>query len=214
MNERIENEAEVRDAKDELLVQLGQWMGRREAFGLMAGRCSAADIEILCRIREEKLYASVNCTWDEFCARHLHVTRRTVDREIGHLREFGPAFFTIRQLTHVQVKDYHCIAPYVTEQGVNVDGKVVALLPENSAPLAAAVEELVKRGGSGKRAAAPAAFDIVLKRCQAAGRALRSYGEKLNVEQRDALVKEAIEIRNAAEALGARFIDVRLEIRP
>ena len=93
-------------------------MGRREAFGLIAGRCSAADIEILRRVNDEKVYAAMNCTWAEFCTRHLHVARRTVDYEIGLLREFGPAFFTVRQLTYVTVKDFKGIAPNVIEQGV------------------------------------------------------------------------------------------------
>jgi len=35
---------------------LGQWMGRREALGAMAGRCSAAEIECQRRIHNEKLY--------------------------------------------------------------------------------------------------------------------------------------------------------------
>jgi len=203
MNELVEREVLAPAAADALSVQLGQWMGRREAFGLMAGRCSAADIEILRRIREDKLYASMNCTWDEFCARHLHVARRTVDKEIARLHDFGPAYFTIRQLTHIRAKDYQAIAPHVTEHGVNVDGALVALLPENSEPLAAAVEELLQRNSSGKREAAPASFDALMKRCQNTGRALRSFQERLDEKQRDALVAEATEIRNAAAALGA-----------
>jgi hypothetical protein len=42
------------------------------------------------------------------------------------------------------VKDYRAIAPYITEKGVHVNGTVVALLPENSEPLAAAVETLIE----------------------------------------------------------------------
>ena len=215
MNELIVNDAPVLDGADAQSIELWQWMGRREAFSLIAGRCSAADIEIIRRIKEEKLYARMNCSWSEFCARHLHVARRTVDKEIAYLHAFGPAFFTIRQLTHVRIKDYRAIAEHITEQGVNLDGNVVALLPENSQPLAAAVEELVRRSGNPRREAAPAPakFDDLLKRCQATGLALHSFAAQLDAEQKSALVKELVDIRNAGEALGARFVDVRLEMR-
>jgi hypothetical protein len=200
-------------ATDPRALQLGQWMGRREAFGLMAGRCSAADIEILRRVREEKQYALMNCSWGEFCSRHLHVARRTVDREIGHLSEFGPAFFSIRQLTHIGVKEYRTIAPQITEQGVNMDGNLVALLPENSELLNAAVERLLQGSGSRDPDAVVTKFDAVLKRCKAAGRSLRALDEPLDAAQIRALVKELVEIRNAGEVLGARYIEVNLGLR-
>jgi hypothetical protein len=92
MKKTVEEDGGVPALTDAQGILLGQWMGRREAFGLIAGRCSAADIEILRRMKEEKLYATLDCTWDEFCTRHLHVSRRTVDTEIAYLREFGPAF--------------------------------------------------------------------------------------------------------------------------
>jgi hypothetical protein len=201
MNETIEENTGT-PASDAQGILLGQWMGRREAFGLIAGRCSAADIEILRRMKDEKLYVTLDCTWDEFCTRHLHVARRTVDMEIAYLREFGAAFFTIRQLTHVSVKDYRAIAPDITEQGVNVNGTVVALLPENSEPLTAAVEALLSRSASQECAAKPESFNVLLKRCKAAARALSSYKEWLNERQKAALAAEAIKIHAATEALG------------
>jgi hypothetical protein len=202
MKKTVEEDTGALALTDAQGILLGQWMGRREAFGLIAGRCSAADIGILRRMKEEKLYATLDCTWDEFCTRHLHVARRTVDMEIAYLREFGPAFFTIRQLTHVSVKDYRSIAPYITEQGVHVNGTVVALLPENSEPLAAAVEVLLKGSANEECAAKPESFDTLLKRCQAAARALCSYQKRLDERQKAALTAEAIKIRAAAEALG------------
>ena len=90
--------------------QLGQWLGRREAFSLIAGRCSAAEIEIVRHIRDARLYQDLNCNWDECCTRHLHASRRSVERELGYLRKYGPAFFTVRQLTHITVKEYQSIA--------------------------------------------------------------------------------------------------------
>jgi hypothetical protein len=81
---------------DLLSLDLGRWMGRREAFGLMAGRCSAADAENLRRIRDEKLYKRLKCTWAEYCMRHLNVERRSVDRLSDIFRNSVRPFSTSR----------------------------------------------------------------------------------------------------------------------
>src|SRR5262249_13199135 len=71
MNELIEDVS--RDAQElqtdvlRRMVELGNWMGRREAFGLMAGRCSAADAECLRRMRDDRSYRDLNCSWEDFC---------------------------------------------------------------------------------------------------------------------------------------------------
>ena len=62
-------------------LDLGKWLGRREAFGLIAGRCSAAEVEVMSRIREQKLYLEYGCDWDGFCTQQLHASRRHVDCE-------------------------------------------------------------------------------------------------------------------------------------
>jgi len=40
------------------VYELGQWMGRKQAFSLVAGKTAAADVECLRHIREKKLYAA------------------------------------------------------------------------------------------------------------------------------------------------------------
>jgi hypothetical protein len=52
-----------------------------------------------------------------------------------------------------------------------------------------------------------------LKTCQATVRALQSFRETLDGKQKEALACQAVAIRNAAAALGAEFIDVRLDLR-
>lgn len=179
-------------------VDLGRWMGRHDAFGLIAGRCTAADIESLRRIRDGKLYTPLKCTWEEFCVRHIGVSRRTVDTDIQYLREWGPAFFTIRQLTHVRVRDYESVAPAIKEDALTVDGEVIKLLPENSEPLTAGVMKLVQRHRESK-AAAP--FDTLLKRCRATTKALAAFEQTLDNEQKLALASEVAQLCSAGEAL-------------
>lgn len=203
MNEVI-NKSAGEQAADAGATSLAQWMGRREAFSLVAGRCSAADIEIIRRIREEKLYAIHNCNWDEFCTRHLRVSRRTVDREVAHLREFGPAFFTVRQLTHIAPDDYRKIAPHVNADGITVDGALVPLDPRHGESLTAAVERLLEESGASRAGAAAGSFDSILKRCRSAARAFDSFQGALDEDQMRELTRVVADLRNAAANLGAR----------
>lgn len=183
-------------------IELGKWMGRREAFGLIAGRCSAAEVESLRRIHDDRLYEGLHCTWDEFCARNLGVAPRTVERDLANLRRFGPAFFTLRQLTRVSVREYQAIAPQVSEDGVRVNGAVVALLPENSEALAGAVKTLLE----GKApAAAPEArpdFDAALRRFRSAIQGLRAFAGDLDTSQMRSLARELSDALSAADACG------------
>ena len=154
-------------------LELGRWMGRREAFALIAGRCSAADVESLQRLRDEKLYKLLCRSWDEFCEKKLKVCRRQADRLIGQLKEFGPQYFHIAQMTHVTVEEYRAIAPHVTEEGLRWDGAAIALLPENSAQIAEGVKELLKRERpAGEKGSAGSA---VMKRFASAVEALCAY---------------------------------------
>ena len=186
-------------------TELGRWIGRREAFGLVAGRCSAADIEILRRLREEKRYLSKSPTWEEFCKSHLGVSRRSADREIAYLREFGPNFFTIRQLTHVTVDEYRQIADRITEVGVQVDGALVPIDAQDPQPIADAVEKLLRQCGTKPIEAAP--FDTLLRRCRGTVQSLRGFAGELNGDQTADLAAAVMEIRSAAAQLGVRVWD-------
>ncbi|HXB72098.1 MAG TPA: hypothetical protein VNY05_27930 [Candidatus Acidoferrales bacterium] len=210
MDELVKREKPKPVAVEPAGFNLGQWMGRREAFGLMAGRCSAADVEIVRRIRDEKLYESLDCNWDEFCTRHLHAARRGVEREMGYLRKYGPAFFTVRQLTRISVKDYQSIAGHITEQGVNLDGAVIALHSENTGQVADAVEELLERSGPiTSKPAEPVPFDALLKRCRTVVEQLQAFDGRLEADQRLALGRAVADIRTAAGGLGAVIWDRR-----
>lgn len=129
----------------ERALLLGRWLGRREAFGALAGRCSAADIECLRQIRDQQLFKDRHRNWDEFCKKELHVTRRTIEKEIGYLEEFGPQFFQLAQLTRISPAQYRAIRQHIETDGVHIDGRVVALLEGNAEEISAAVGELRRR---------------------------------------------------------------------
>jgi hypothetical protein len=186
-------------------------MGRREAFGLVAGRCAAADIETLRQIREQKLYKQLGHSWAECCTLDLHVARRSVDRDIGYLEEFGPEFFHVRQMTHISPKDYRAIASHITQEGVHLNGTAVALLPENSPQVSAAVAELLKRIEPKEHSPAvvSVSFDAALKRCHTVTAMLEAMPETLDVHQKSDLAGAIGELRKAAAGLGVLVFDRR-----
>jgi len=123
-------------------LHLGMLLGRRQAFSLIAGRCSAADAACLREIRNQKSYRSLKLGWKEFCSQHLGMSQVHANRLIGYLDEFGPEYFDLAQLTGISPDEYRAIAPAVKNQAVHYNGQVIALLPENTEKLTAAVSEL------------------------------------------------------------------------
>jgi len=123
--------------------ELFRWLGRRDAFSLMAGRCSAADVQCLKRIRDGKLYLGYATDWPEFCERFLHMSKSNANRLIALRDELGDAYFYIAQVTGISLKEYRTlIAPAVSEDGIRFEREVIPLIPENSKRVAETVSHL------------------------------------------------------------------------
>jgi len=121
---------------------VGTSMGRRQAFSLVAGRCSAPDAEILFEIREQKLFRTMEQTWEGFSAKRLGMSRSCVDRVIRQFKELGPDFSKLSCFTRIEPAEYRPTAAAVTANGLACGGEVIALEPENAPKLAEAVETL------------------------------------------------------------------------
>jgi hypothetical protein len=144
---------------DSDMLGLGTLLGRRQAFGLIAARCSAADAASLREIREQKSYRFLAKGWVEFCDRHLGMSHTHANRIIGYLEEFGPAYFELAQFTGISPATYRTIAPAIQDHAVHHDGQVIALLPENTERLSHAVEQL-RRAAAAQSAPGPPADRI------------------------------------------------------
>ena len=120
----------------------GSWLGRKQAFSSMAGRCSAADAHCIRNLREEKAYKSFGMTWDEFCPKRMGMSRSMADRTIRLLEEFGESYFYLNGLTPISPEDYRLIAGAVSGEGVTLGDKLIPLAPQNAVELSAAVENL------------------------------------------------------------------------
>lgn len=132
--------------RDEVL-ELGTWMGRKQAFASLAGSCSAADAECLRQMRCHKRYRTLGLSWDQFCKQRLGIARPTADKIIKRLEEFGPQYFRLAQATGISPDEYRRIAGSVGENGLSHAGELIPITAEETPRLIAAVEELRQQAG-------------------------------------------------------------------
>jgi hypothetical protein len=135
------------------LLDLGRSLGESHAFGVVAGRCTAAQAAGLLRLREGKAYLQCAPNWDSFCDRFLKMCRSEADKFIRLWEEFGPGYFELAQLTRISADTYRAIAPSVQDGALVHNGEPIELNPENSRKVAAAIAE-VRRALPTKKAAA------------------------------------------------------------
>ena len=126
---------------DEML-DLGVVLGQNQAFGFLAGRCSAAQAESIRRLRNEKLYKRVTEHWKAFCPQYLKMSGTQADTIIRLWEEFGAGYFEVAQLTRVSPETYRALEPAVNQGVLNLNGEQIELTVENSHKVAAAVSEL------------------------------------------------------------------------
>ena len=127
---------------DAVMLELGMALGQTHAFGLVAGRCSAAQAQGLRRLREEKLFKRCTEKWEDFCPRYLKMSRSEADRTIKLWEEFGPAYFELSQLTRVSPETFRAIAPAIQDGALHYNGEAIELNSENARKVATAVAEL------------------------------------------------------------------------
>src|SRR5215467_9943319 len=129
----MENQLEILDPQSEVdeMYDLGQWMGRKQALGLVASRAASANIECLRQIREKKLYRAKGVDWTEFCQQHLGVTRSYADRLIRQLESLGSNYLQLSQIVRISPADYRRISAAVSDEGIEFEGEKIAISPEN-----------------------------------------------------------------------------------
>ena len=127
---------------EEQVLELGIMLGQRRAFGMVAGRCSAAQAECLRKIRDEKTYLKFAPNWAEFCERHLKLSKRTADRAIALLKKYGTLYFETAALTGITPAEFERIGHAIQQDGIHVGRDVIALIPENAARAVDAIARL------------------------------------------------------------------------
>jgi hypothetical protein len=112
-------------------LDMGAWIGRLQAFGIVANKCSAAQALSLKRIKESADYKKLGLTWDGLCERYLAISSRQADRLIEQYDEFGEAYFRLSNLACISPENYRQFSPSVTGNCIEIDGEKVAIVPEN-----------------------------------------------------------------------------------
>jgi hypothetical protein len=195
----MENDMETcNEQSSDDLYELGQWMGRKQAFSLICGKTAAADVECLRNIRERKLYSAKGVDWTEFCKQYVGITRAYADRLIRQLEDFGPNYFNLSQIVRISADVYRKIAPAIGDDGIAFGEETIAICPENSEKLVEAITEL--------RAAIPA--KEVETGAAAARRRLQAGIVALNQAVKSGLTEP--ERQALAQTVSAGLIDLNL----
>ena len=147
---------------DEVL-DLGMLLGQNQAFGFLAGRCSAAQAEGIRRLRNEKLYKRVTEDWKAFCPQYLKMSGTQADYIIRLWEEFGAGYFEVAQLTRVSPETYRALEPTVNEGVLSLNGERIELTVQNSRKVAAAVSE-IRRSLPSKKAEPELGVDERIRR--------------------------------------------------
>jgi hypothetical protein len=124
------------------VLELGVALGQSHTFGLVAGRCSAAQALAIRRLREEKLFKQCCDRWEDFCPNYLNMCRAEADRIIRLLEEFGPSYFELSQVIRISAETFRAIAPAVSDGVLLHKGEAIPINGENARKVAAAVVEI------------------------------------------------------------------------
>ncbi len=123
-------------------IDAGAWVGRQQAFAVIANRCSAAQALCLKQVRETRLYEKLELTWEEFCKEYAGISRSQADKIIQQHEEFGEAYFRLSEIARMSPETYRQIAGQVSNEGLDIDGRKLALTPENAPKIRAAIQSL------------------------------------------------------------------------
>lgn len=120
-------------------VELGTWLGRGRAFGLVANMSMAAQAQCLRNIHESESYKPLDVTWEQFCMEYVGLPRRRVDEIIASLEEFGETYFRLSEIVRIAPDAYRQIAQKVVEGSIEIGGELVPIVAENAGRIRSAV---------------------------------------------------------------------------
>jgi len=142
-------------------IDAGAWVGRQQAFAVIANQCSAAQALCLKEVREVRLFEKLELTWEEFCKEYAGISRENADRLIRQHEEFGDAYFRLSEIARISPETYRQIAGQVSDEGLEFDGGKLALIPENGPKIRAAIQTLRTQLKQAREASQPAVPGIV-----------------------------------------------------
>ena len=142
-------------------IEAGAWVGRQQAFAVIANKCSAAQALCLKQVRESQVFEKLGLSWEEFCKEYAGISRVQAERLIQQHEEFGDAYFRLSEIARISPETYRQIAGQVSDEGLEFDGGKLALIPENGPKIRAAIQTLRTQLKQAREASQPAVHGIV-----------------------------------------------------
>lgn len=123
-------------------VDIGAWVGRQQAFAVIATKCSSAQAQSLKQVKESRSFEKLGLTWKDFCTQYAGISRVHADRVIQQYQEFGEAYFRLSEIARISPETYRQIAPQLSGDVIEIDGEQLALTSENAPKIRAAIQTL------------------------------------------------------------------------
>jgi hypothetical protein len=121
-------------------IELGAWLGRGQAFGVVANGSTAAQAECLRQIHESGSYKQTGLNWEDFCQEYVGLPRQRVEAIIKNLEEFGKTFFDLSNIVRISPEAYRRVAANIKDQSIKIGADLVPIVPENAARIRRAVQ--------------------------------------------------------------------------
>jgi hypothetical protein len=123
-------------------LEAGAYVGRQQAFAVIANQCSAAQAQALKLIRESRAYEDLDLTWDEFCPKYFGFHRTHADHLIRQHKAFGEAFFKLAEIAKISSETFRHIAPKIDGETIEIDGQKLTMIAENAPAIRAGINKL------------------------------------------------------------------------
>ncbi|HEY2013993.1 MAG TPA: hypothetical protein VGH38_10865 [Bryobacteraceae bacterium] len=123
-------------------IELGTRIGRSQAFGAIAIKCSAAQAKSLLEVWESESYKLLNVTWEQYCHAYVGLSRQRVEGIIRNLKEFGEVYCQLRDIVGISPEAYRQIESKIQDEKIEIAGELVPIVPENAARIREAISRL------------------------------------------------------------------------
>ena len=126
-------------------IDAGAWVGRQQAFAVIASQSHAAQALSLKHVKQSRWYQQLSLTWEEFCLEYAGISRTRADNVIRQLDEFGESYFRLSEIARISPQTYRRIAGCVHGGVIEIDGRKLALTQENALKIRAAIQTLFSK---------------------------------------------------------------------
>jgi hypothetical protein len=137
-------------------IETGSWIGRQQAFAVMASHASAAQAACLKEMRDSRAFEKAGITWDQFCEEYAGISRMHADRLIAQYSEFGESYFRLSQLARISSETYRQVAGKIKDDVLEFEDEQIPLTAKNVPKIRAALNKLradlrIARGNAKER---------------------------------------------------------------